>query len=105
MQVNGEPSALKMRVAFYRSFEVELELIQPVSESIFMDWLRKNGPGIHHVAFVPNEGYDAFVKDSAKMGKKPLMEVLDGNKTRGFAYLDFMKELGLILEIHKGKPG
>jgi hypothetical protein len=37
-----------------------------------------------------------------KMGKKPLIEVLGENKTKGFAYLNFMKELGRIIEIHKG---
>ncbi len=105
MLVDGKPSTLKLRIAFCRSFEVELELIQPISESIFMDWLRKNGPGIHHVAFAPTEGYDAFMRIYTKNGKRPLIEVSDGNKTRGFAYLDFMKELGFNLEIHRGKPG
>jgi methylmalonyl-CoA/ethylmalonyl-CoA epimerase len=103
--VDGKPSTLRMRIAFYRSFEVELELIQPISESIYMDWLRTHGPGLHHVAFAPAEGYDALMEEYAKTGKKPLLEALDADKTRGFAYLDYLKELGLIVEVHKGQPG
>jgi methylmalonyl-CoA/ethylmalonyl-CoA epimerase len=105
LMVDGKPSTLRMRIAFYRSFEVELELIQPISESWYMDWLRKHGPGLHHVAFVPEEGYEKFMADYAKTGKKPLLEALDAEKTRGFAYVDLMKELGLIVEVHKGQPG
>jgi methylmalonyl-CoA/ethylmalonyl-CoA epimerase len=105
MTVNGKPQDIRMKVAFYRSFETELEIIQPVSESIFMDWLRLHGPGIHHVAFVPAEGYDSIMADLTAKGKKPLMEVLDGSQSRGFAYVDLMKELGIILELHKGQPG
>jgi methylmalonyl-CoA/ethylmalonyl-CoA epimerase len=104
MTVDGEVKDLRMKIAFCRSFGTELELIQPVSESIYMDWLRQHGPGLHHVAFVLND-YDSIMSDLVNMGKKPLMEVLDGSKSRGFAYVDLLKELGIILEMHKGKPG
>ena len=105
MLVNGKPSPLKLKIAFYRSFEIEMELIQPISESVFMDWLRKNGSGIHHVGFALNEDYDTFIENYKRTGKKPWIEVTNGDHTEGFAYLDFRKELGLILEVHKGKPG
>jgi methylmalonyl-CoA/ethylmalonyl-CoA epimerase len=104
MTVDGEVKDLRMKIAFCRSFGTELELIQPVSESIYMDWLRQHGPGLHHVAFILND-YDSIMSDLVNMGKKPLMEVLDGSKSRGFAYVDLLKELGIILEMHKGKPG
>ena len=105
LMVDGKPSTLKMRIAFYRSPEVELELIQPISESWYMDCLRKNGPGLHHVAFVPAQGYDTFMEDYSKLGKKPFLEALNADKTAGFAYVDLIQELGLIVEIHKGQPG
>jgi methylmalonyl-CoA/ethylmalonyl-CoA epimerase len=104
MTVNGKAQDIRMKIAFCRSFGTELELIQPISESIYMSWLRQHGPGIHHVAFVLND-YDSIMSDLAGMGKKPLMEVLDGTKSHGFAYVDLMKELGFILELHKGQPG
>ncbi len=104
MTVNGKTKDLRMKIAFCRSFGTELELIQPVSDSIYMDWLKKHGPGLHHVAFVLND-YDTIMSDLATRGKKPLMEVIDGSKSRGFAYVDLVKELGFILELHRGKPG
>lgn len=104
MTVNGKVKDLRMKIAFCRSFGAELELIQPVSESIYMDWLKQHGPGLHHIAFVLND-YDVLKADLTGKGKKPLMEVLDGSKSNGFAYYDLVKELGIILEMHKGKPG
>lgn len=105
MIVDGKTAAdLRMKVAFCRAYGTELELIQPVSESIYMDWLRQHGPGLHHVAFVLND-YESIMSDLNAMGKKPLMEVTDGSKSRGFAYVDLVKELGFILELHKGLPG
>lgn len=104
MTVNGEVKDLRMKIAFCRSFGAELELIQPVSESIYMDWLKQHGPGLHHLAFVLND-YEVLKADLTAKGKKPLMEVLDGTKSRGFAYYDLAKELGIILEMHKGQPG
>ena len=104
MTVDGKVQDIRMKIAFCRSFGTELELIQPISESIYMDWLRQHGPGLHHVAFVLND-YDTIMSDLQAKGKKPLMEVLDGTKSHGFAYVDLVKELGFILELHKGKPG
>lgn len=104
MTVNGKVQDIRMKIAFCRSFGTELELIQPISESIYMDWLRQHGTGLHHVAFVLND-YDSLMSDLTTTGKKPLMEVLDGTKSRGFAYVDLVNELGFILEMHKGKPG
>jgi methylmalonyl-CoA/ethylmalonyl-CoA epimerase len=104
MVVEGAPADLRMKIAFCRAYGTELELIQPISESIYMDWLRQHGPGIHHMAFVQHD-YEGIMSGLAGMGKKPLMEVSDGSGSRGFAYVDLMKELGFILELHKGLPG
>jgi methylmalonyl-CoA/ethylmalonyl-CoA epimerase len=104
MTINGKVQDLRMKTAFCRSFGTQLEIIQPISESIYMDWLRQHGPGIHHVAFVLND-YQAIMADLAAKGKKPLMEALFGDQSTGFAYVDLVKELGFILELHKGKPG
>jgi methylmalonyl-CoA/ethylmalonyl-CoA epimerase len=103
LMVDGNPSTLRMRCAFHRSFQVDIELIQPVSESWYMDWLRRHGPGLHHVAMRPEEGYDTFMEGYKKTGRKPFLEALNAERTAGFAYLDFIKELGLIVEVHKGQ--
>ena len=44
-------SAFGCHVASHIRNDVEIELIQPVEKSFFLDGLRKNGPGLHHAAF------------------------------------------------------
>ena len=105
MTLNGEPSDLRFNGAMYSDGNLEIELIEPVSESVFMDWLREHGPGIHHLALKPVGDFDDFMAEYKAMGYEPLIEVLDGTKTRGFTYLDTFKSLGFFTEIHKGAPG
>src|SRR5512133_865896 len=48
----GEPGNFTARMAFTELGPVELELIQPVEgESIWADFLREKGGGIHHLRF------------------------------------------------------
>lgn len=101
MTINGVPGSYELKIATcsYKNFEVEL--LEPLSESIFMNFLREHGPGVHHMEFAPGEDYTAFMEDFAKEGNKTTMEVLDGSGKRGFAYLDTYKQLGFFTEIHK----
>jgi methylmalonyl-CoA/ethylmalonyl-CoA epimerase len=48
----GEPREFKARMAFTELGPVELELIQPLDgDSIWADFLRDRGGGIHHIRF------------------------------------------------------
>jgi len=48
----GEPGEFSARMAFTELGPVELELIQPLEgESIWADFLRERGEGIHHIRF------------------------------------------------------
>jgi len=48
----GQPAEFTARMGFADLGSVELELIQPVSgESIWADFLREHGEGIHHIRF------------------------------------------------------
>ncbi len=105
MTVNGQPGDLRLKIAMYHIDNLEIELIEPVSDSVFMDWLKEHGPGIHHLAFKPKEGYDAFMEEYLAAGYTSLIDVMDGAKTGGFSYLDTVKQLGFYAEIHKGTPG
>lgn len=105
MLLNGEPSDLEFNGAVCQAFGMEIELIQPISESAFMDFLREHGPGIHHLAFKPAEGYENYMQEYRELGYEHLIDVVDGSKTRGFTYLDTFKQLGFYAEIHRGKPG
>ena len=89
----------------YRQGDMEIELIEPVSDSVFMDWLKEHGPGVHHLAFKPKEDYDTFMEQYKAAGYDSLIDVFDGTKTSGFSYLDTVKQLGFFVEIHKGAPG
>lgn len=101
---HGEPSDLTFRGAICQHHGVEIELIEPVSESIFSEWLRSHGPGVHHVAFVPVEGFTGFMHEFRAGGGGTIMEGLFGDGESGFAYLDTVKQLGFYSEIHKGRP-
>lgn len=49
---HGQPALFTARFAFTEAGPVELELIQPLTgESDWADFLRENGPGIHHIRF------------------------------------------------------
>jgi methylmalonyl-CoA/ethylmalonyl-CoA epimerase len=48
----GEPREFRARMAFTELGSVELELIQPLDgDSIWADFLRERGEGIHHIRF------------------------------------------------------
>jgi methylmalonyl-CoA epimerase len=50
--VKKEESELHgVRAAFLRAGDVMVEIIEPLSEGPLMDFLRKRGPGFHHLAF------------------------------------------------------
>lgn len=40
-----------VKAAFLRAGDVMVEIIEPLSEGPLMDFLRKRGPGFHHLAF------------------------------------------------------
>ena len=105
MTINGQPGDLRFKGAMYRQGDMEIELIEPVSDSVFMDWLKEHGPGVHHLAFKPKEDYDTFMEQYKAAGYDSLIDVFDGTKTSGFSYLDTVKQLGFFVEIHKGAPG
>jgi len=48
----GQPADFTKRVAFAEMGSVELELIEPATgDSIWADFLKEHGPGIHHIRF------------------------------------------------------
>ena len=104
MTVNGTTENLELEIGMYEDEYLEIELIQPVSESVFMDWVREHGTGIHHLAFIPEEGYDGFMQEFNAIGGKSLIDVLSGDGKGGFSYLDTKELLGFYTEIHKPLP-
>ena len=101
----GEPREFRARMAFTELGHVELELIQPLDEdSIWADFLREQGGGIHHIRFnVPDLG--------------PVIEYLDGQGIRAaqtgtglrpgtqWANFDTAGVVGFVIEAMNVAPG
>jgi catechol 2,3-dioxygenase-like lactoylglutathione lyase family enzyme len=101
LTVNGATDNLAFKSAVCEHSGFEIELIQPISEGTFMDWLRKHGPSVHHISLLPGDGYQTFMKEFADDGGRVDTEVLSPDQTRGFAYLDTVSQLGFYTEILK----
>ena len=99
--INGEIGpGLPMKTATYRSGTYEIELIEPTGPSIYMDFLQKNGPGIHHVIQKTDEKYADVVEMARRVsGRPPKLETKFPDGTPIVAYADLQDEAGLLLEI------
>jgi catechol 2,3-dioxygenase-like lactoylglutathione lyase family enzyme len=99
---HGNPIEARARIAWTDIGNVELELIEPQDEhSLYAEFLRDKGPGIHHVMFGTPD-YDRCIEhfatnDIAAMGGGELQ------RTR-FQMFDTRKILGVICEIADGDP-
>lgn len=104
MEVDGKPVPYEMRLALCDCLNIQLELIQPLDElSVYAQFLREHGPGIHHIAAETRNGYRQTI---AALGEKGNALVQSGKDSGGmeFAYVDMMKDLGLILELTNPPP-
>lgn len=100
-RINGEIGpGLPMRTATYRSGTYEIELIEPTGPSVYMDFLKSNGPGIHHVILKTDEKYADVVEMARRVsGRPPKLEATFPDGTPIVAYVDLQQEAGLLLEI------
>jgi catechol 2,3-dioxygenase-like lactoylglutathione lyase family enzyme len=84
----GEPADFVIHVSIGYAGEQQLELIQPVSgRSIYVEHLDRSGPGLHHVAWVP-ENFDAAVAEAASRGMAITQEGSFAGAAMRFVYLD-----------------
>ena len=99
--VNGEVGpGLPMKSAIYRSGTYEIELIEPTGPSIYMDFLKEKGPGVHHVILKSEEKLKDVVEMAERVSGRPpklMIQMPDG--TPIVAYADLEEEAGLLLEI------
>ena len=100
MTYRGRPHDYRMRLALAQMGEMILELIQPLSdENIYIEHLRRKGPGLHHVGIIV-PSVDAAVAGAEKSGVRVLQSGR-GHGLRGdgaFAYMDTEAALGVIVE-------
>lgn len=98
-KVHQEEKQFSIKVGFANLDNVQFELIEPQDEtSVYAQFLRENGPGLHHIALDTN-GHDEVCQEMEKRG---VPVIHSGESQRGtFTYLDLRKELGFIGEIYK----
>lgn len=103
--LRGKPISTQIRVTFAQSGSVQVELIQPLEgESLYTEFLAKNGDGIHHLAFEV-EDLPVWRAEFAKRGLEPIYYQDMGFME--FAYFDTSDFGGLMVELidwRKSKP-
>lgn len=95
----GQPMNAKAKIVSFMLGNVAFELLQPLDEgSVWMDYLKKHGSGIHHIAFnVPRIApAAAFFADH---GYSVTQQGLFTGRTGMYAYLDTDKDLGVTTEL------
>lgn len=107
MIIGGKKEDFEIRLALCECLNVQLELIQPLSDNgTYAEFLKKNGgPGIHHVCMEPTEGYRKVREVLAERGYS---ETLIGGTDAGdmqFGYVDLSKDLGFIVELMNPPEG
>lgn len=102
MLLHGKPQGYAMRLALADIGGVQFELIEPKDDqSIYADFLKQHGEGLHHVAF----GVENY-NDAMKFFHGKGYEILQGGTWNGFtySYLPTQHELGVISEIYNVPP-
>jgi hypothetical protein len=102
---HGEPGDFTARMAFTELGSVELELIQPMEgKSIWADFLREHGGGIHHIRF----NVDEVDPVREYLAEKGIVSAQHGSGIRpGTLWMNFASEdkVGFVMEIMKVLPG
>ena len=93
----GKPAKIKSKTLFLFMGDIEIEFIEPQSESIQMDFLRIKGEGLHHLGFLVDD-IDYEIKRMVKEGLN-VMQCGRREKGGGYAYLDTDKYCGIIFEL------
>lgn len=102
MIIRGEKVDYAMRLALCDIGGVQWELIEPKDDkSIYAEFLKDKGEGLHHCAF----GTESY-QDAVKFYEDKGLPVLQGGEWEGltYTYLDSQKDLNLIAEIYDPKP-
>jgi len=98
------PEACCIRLALANLGRIQVELIQPIfGPSTHMEFLRKQGEGIHHISFGRVDDHDEMVRAFQEGGIGIEMQGLLGG-TVTFTYMATQKEFGTILEFLKPPP-
>ncbi len=101
---NGEPHQIESSMAVADFNGVQIELIQPLDElSIYSDFLKECGEGLHHLCFDTDE--TPFGELNDYMRGRYGAPVFNGiGALTQFAYYDCRREMGCFIEVVTKKP-
>jgi methylmalonyl-CoA/ethylmalonyl-CoA epimerase len=101
-RVDGEEVVVKAKIAWANVGEIELELIEPQDESsIYAEYLRNSGPGVHHLMFSTN----CHQNTANEMRQHGIGSLMAGElQETEFRLFDTRHLLGTICEIATGGP-
>jgi methylmalonyl-CoA/ethylmalonyl-CoA epimerase len=101
-RVGGKDVAVKAKIAWATIGDIELELIEPQDDtSIYAEYLRSNGPGVHHLMFATTN----FVQTVNSMRSTGVETLVTGElQATEFQLFDTRQMLGTICELATGDP-
>ena len=93
------PTAARIGVALSYSGDMQIELIQQLDDapSVYTDFLRAHGPGLHHLGYAADD-FDLSVAALADAGYVPIQHGNSGPATR-FAYFPTDTHGGTMVEL------
>ena len=101
----GQPGHFVYRQAFVDLGAIELEIIQPLAgESIWADFLREHGEGIHHIRFNTPD-LETVVQHLARSGIDVSMMGSGLRPGTVWANFDTESKIGFTIEVMKALPG
>ena len=96
-ELRGREVQCDLKLAFGRSGNMQIELIQPIAgEGLHFDLISARGPGAHHLGFYIDD-LAAEAAAAAADGFPPIMS--SGMGTSRYCYLDTIDVLGLYIEL------
>jgi len=100
----GQPAGFTARIAFRDFGKFQLEVVEPgEGPSVFRDFLRDHGPGLHHIRFT-EPAFDQICEEFEGQGIRQIASGKGAHGTSKWAYFDTAALLqGLFVEIRKPK--
>ncbi len=100
MKDSGNNKELRFIGAMYDDEHIHMEVLQPLSEGVFMDWLKEHGTGVYHIEMKPAGDARAFIKECREKGYESCLDVSFKDGEFGFTYFDTFKLMGFNVEVH-----
>ena len=98
--LRGQPVEYTLKFGYAKVGPIVLELVETVKgETIYNEFLEKNGEGIHHIGFPTPLPFDSELEKWRRNGIQPLQVSRLDNPEEGWAYMDTQGLVGCILEI------